>query len=252
MLLPIGDDNKDRHLTPFVNYILIAINILVFVFLQGMSGDNLFTFTYSTVPSEILTGNDISGTYGFQNPIDGTLVKVTYGKSDLPVYATLITSMFMHAGWAHLLGNMLYLWICGDNIENDMGHFKYLCFYLLCGVLAGLSHVFTTYYFGSNLYIPSLGASGAISGVLGGYLLMHPRRRMHVWILLGVVSLPAIIVVGLWFVFQIVNGMGALGGQEGGGVAYAAHIGGFIAGFILVKMFANKRKVLAEERKSVW
>jgi membrane associated rhomboid family serine protease len=252
MFLPIGDDNRDRHITPIINYGLIAVNILVFVFLQGMSANNIFTFTYSTVPAEILTGTDISGTFGFENPIDGTIEKVTYGKSDWPVYGTLLTSMFMHGGWAHLLGNMLYLWICGDNIENDMGHLKYLAFYLLCGIIAGLSHVFSTHYLGHNPYVPSLGASGAISGVLGGYLMMHPKRRMHVWVFLGVISVPAVIVVGLWFVFQIINGMGALGGQEGGGIAYAAHIGGFIAGFILVRLFANRKRPLIEERKSAW
>ena len=252
MLLPIGDDNRDRHITPFVNYILIAVNFLVFIFLQDYARDEQFIYTYSTLPIEILTGDDFSGPKGFRNPLTGEIEYITLGQSDLPVYATLLTSMFMHGGWAHLLGNMLYLWICGDNLENDMGHLKYLFFYLLCGVLAGLSHVFSTYYFDQNLYIPSLGASGAISGVLGGYLMMHPSRRMHVWILLGIVSLPAIIVVGLWFVFQIVNGMGVLGGQEGGGIAYAAHIGGFIAGFLLVRLFANKRKALVQERKSAW
>ena len=252
MFIPIGDDNRDRHLTPFVNYILLAANILVFVFLQDMASNELFVYTYSTVPAEILTGQDLSGTHGFRNPLTGEIEYITFGKNDWPVYTTLFTSMFMHGGWAHLLGNMLYLWICGDNIENDLGHFRYLVFYLLCGLLAGLSHVFSTYFFGQNIYIPSLGASGAISGVLGGYLMMHPTRKMHVWILLGVVSVPALIVVGLWFVFQIINGMGALGGQEGGGVAYAAHIGGFIAGFILVRLFANKNRRLIQERKAAW
>jgi membrane associated rhomboid family serine protease len=252
MLFPIGDDNRDRHLTPIVNYLLIVTNILVFIFLQDYARDANFVYTFSVVPAEIISGQDISGLKGFPNPITKEMEYIRLGKSELPVYFTLITSMFMHGGWAHLLGNMLYLWICGDNLENDMGHFKYLIFYLLCGVLAGLSHVFSTYYFGMNLFIPSLGASGAISGVLGGYLMMHPRRKMHVWILLGIVSLPAVIVVGLWFVFQIINGMGAFGGQEGGGVAYAAHIGGFVAGFILVRLFANKQKPLVQERKSFW
>lgn len=253
MLLPIGDDNKDRHITPFINYLLIAINILVFIFLQDYAKDERFIYTYSTVPIEILSGRDIAGIFGFKNPLTNEVHYITLGKTDLPIYSTLLTSMFMHGGWAHLLGNMLYLWICGDNLENDMGHLKYLIFYLLCGILAGLSHVFSTYYFGQNLYTPSLGASGAISGVLGGYLLMHPTRRMHVWFLFGIISLPALIVVGLWFVFQIINGMGTFGGQEGGGVAYAAHIGGFIAGFILVKIFAeNRKKISDEERKPFW
>lgn len=252
MLLPIGDDNRDRRLTPIVNYLLIIANVLVFIFLQDYARDAKFIYTYSTVPIEILTGHDVAGTHAFSNPITGEMQYITLGHTDMPVYLTLITSMFMHGSWAHLLGNMLYLWICGDNIENDMGHFKYFVFYLLCGVIAGLSHVFSTYYFGQNLYIPSLGASGAISGVLGGYILMHPRRRMHVWFLFGIISLPAIVVVGLWFVFQLVSSMGTLGGQEGEGVAYAAHIGGFIAGLVLVKLFANRKPVLKEERKSFW
>lgn len=253
MFIPIGDDNKDRHITPFVNYLFIIANILVFILLQDYARDEKFVYTYSTVPVEILTGRDIAGVYGFENPITGEIAYITLGKSDMPVYFTLLTSMFMHGGWAHLLGNMLYLWICGDNIENDLGHLRYFLFYLLCGVIAALAHVFSTHYFGQNLYIPSLGASGAISGVLGGYLLMHPRRSMHVWVFFGIISLPAIIVVGLWFVFQIINGMGTLGGQEGGGVAYAAHIGGFIAGLVLVKLFAQKRRpVLVQERKPFW
>jgi membrane associated rhomboid family serine protease len=236
MLIPIGDDNRDRHITPYVTYLLVIINILVFVFLQGMGNNELFSYTYSTVPAEILTGLDVVGTKAFSNPIDGEPVYIRYGQSPLPVYFTLLSSMFMHGGFAHLFGNMMYLWIFGDNLENDMGHFKYLMFYLLCGVLASLAHVYSTAYFGQNPFIPSLGASGAISGVLGGYLLQHPTRRVHVWVFITILSVPALIAVGLWFVFQLISGMGALGrGTETGGVAYAAHIGGFIAGFILVK-----------------
>lgn len=249
MFVPVGDDNRDRKITPFINYLLIIANILVFVFLQT---DEKITYTYSTVPIEILTGQDIAGAFGFPNPITRATEYITLGHSSLPVYFTLVTSMFLHGGWAHLLGNMLYLWICGDNIENDMGHFRYLAFYLLCGIIAGLSHVFSSYYFGQNLYIPSLGASGAISGVLGAYLLMHPRRRMHVWILFGIISLPALVVVGLWFVFQVINSMGTLGGNEEASIAYAAHIGGFVAGLIFAKLFAKRKPALVEERKSFW
>lgn len=240
MLLPIGDDNRDRHLTPFINYILIAINILVFVFLQEYGNNIQFTFAYSTIPEEILTGRDLVTDAAFRNPYTGDVETIpNLGKTDIPVHLTLISSMFMHGGWAHLLGNMLYLWIFGDNLENAMGHKRYFVFYLLCGILASLCHVFTTQYLGSNTLIPSLGASGAISGVLGGYLILYPTRRVHVWILLGIISVPAVLALGIWIVFQVINGMGALGGQEEGGVAYAAHIGGFIAGFLLVKLFAK-------------
>lgn len=254
MFIPIGDDNRDRHTTPYVTYLLVIINILVFVFLQGMGNNELFSYTYSTVPAEILTGLDVVGTRTFRNPIDGELVPIVYGQSPLPVYFTLLSSMFMHGGFAHLFGNMMYLWIFGDNLENDMGHFKYLMFYLLCGVLASLAHVYSTAYFGQDPFIPSLGASGAISGVLGGYLLQHPTRRVHIWVFITILSVPALIAVGLWFVFQLISGMGALGrGTETGGVAYAAHIGGFIAGFILVKFFVNRNKPeLYEERKMRW
>ena len=124
-------------------------------------------------------------------------------------------------------------------------------FYLLCGILASLAHVFTSVYFNDNLLVPSLGASGAISGILGGYMLLFPRRSVHVWIFLGVVPLPAILVVGLWFVFQVINGMGMLGGEEAGGIAYAAHIGGFLAGLVLVKLFVRKG-TLPEKRKAAW
>jgi membrane associated rhomboid family serine protease len=157
----------------------------------------------------------------------------------------------MHGGIAHIAGNMLYLWIFGDNLENAMGHGKYLMFYLLCGVLAGLSHVISSAYLNQSTLVPSLGASGAIAGVLGGYILLYPRRSVHVWFLFGIISLPAFLVVGLWFVFQLINGMGMLGGEEAaGGIAYAAHIGGFIVGLLLVKLFVSWPQVLPEERKS--
>lgn len=252
MLLPLSDDNRDRRITPIVNYLLIAINILVFIFLQNYAQDESFIYTYSTVPAEILRGVDISGQIPFTNPITKDIEYITLGASAMPVYFTLVTSMFMHGGIAHIAGNMLFLWIFGDNLEDRMGHLKYLIFYLLCGVLASLTHVFSTAYFGQSLFVPSLGASGAISGVLGGYMILHPSRRVHVWFLFGIITLPAFLVVGLWFVFQIVNGMGALGGEEGGGVAYAAHIGGFIFGLILVKMFAKRSAELPEERKAFW
>lgn len=253
MLLPIGDDNHDRHITPYINYVLILANILVFIFLQDAGTNIRFMYSFSTFPAEILTGQDYITDASFPNPITGEEEYIRQiGRTPIPVYGTLITSMFMHGSWAHLLGNMMYLWIFGDNLENVMGHKRYLLFYLLCGVIASLCHVFSTFFFGSNPLIPSLGASGAISGVLGGYLMLFPRRRVHVWILFFVVSVPAILALGLWIVFQIVNGMGALGGEEEGGVAYAAHIGGFIAGFILVRMFVRRQRVLPAEQKPTW
>ena len=255
MLLPIGDDNKDRHITPIVNYLLIVLNIFVFVYWQNLGRNIDFTFAYSTVPAEILSGNDVvTGAKIIHDPVTGEPITMPgLQPTPISVYLTLLTSMFMHGGIAHIAGNMLFLWIFGDNLENAMGHGKYLFFYLLCGVLAGLSHVLSASFLNQSTLVPSLGASGAISGVLGGYMISFPRRRVHVWILFTIMSLPAFLVVGLWFVFQLINGMGMLGGEEtAGGIAYAAHIGGFIAGLFLVKLFVQKQVALPQKRKSFW
>ena len=188
-MIPIGDDNRDRTITPYVNYVLIAINILVFVLFQGMGNNLEFTYAFSTVPQEIVTGEDlVTQSEQVRDPSTGQ-VYVLPGLQPTPisVYITLLTSMFMHGGWAHILGNMLYLWIFGDNLEDRLGHGRYLLFYLLVGLLASLAHVFTSVLIGDNLQIPSLGASGAIAGVLGGYLLLFPGRRVTV-ILIRVVT----------------------------------------------------------------
>lgn len=250
MFIPIGDDNSDRHTTPYVTYIFLAINVLVFILLQDMGRDIAFTFAYATVPAEILSGQDIiTNPQMLEDPITGQMVEMP-GLQPTPgsVYFTLITSMFMHGGFAHLFGNMMYLWVFGDNLENVMGHKRYLLFYLLCGVIASMAHVFASSYVNQNTLVPSLGASGAISGILGGYLLLFPTRTVRMWVLLGTIGVPAFITLGLWIVFQIVNGMGALGGQEGGGIAYAAHIGGFFAGMILVKFFVQKQQVVRQRK----
>ena len=242
-MFPIGDDNSDRILTPYVNYLIIALNVIVFVFFQGMSGDNSFTFSYATVPAEILTGHDIvTDANTVINPSTGEpMIIPGLGVTQLPVYLTLITSMFMHGGLAHIAGNMLYLWIFGDNIENVLGHKRYLIFYLLCGIIASLSHVFATKFLGQNLLIPSLGASGAISGVLGAYILLFPRRRVTMFLFRFITHVSAFWAIGIWIVFQLINGLGMLGGTEAGGVAYAAHIGGFLAGLVLIKLFLPRR-----------
>jgi membrane associated rhomboid family serine protease len=241
MIFPIGDDNSDRTITPFVNYLLIAINVLVFVFLQGATGENQFTASFSTVPEEIRTGRDVKGPVPIK--VGTQEATINLGETPSPVYITLLTSMFMHGGWMHLLGNMLFLFIFGDNIENAMGRIRYLIFYLLTGLIASLAHVFSTFMFGDSPFIPSLGASGAISGVLGGYLVLFPRRQVRVIILRILTSVPAIIAIGLWFVLQLIEAYGVLsaGPQSGGGVAFMAHVGGFIAGLILVKLFTIGR-----------
>jgi membrane associated rhomboid family serine protease len=147
--------------------------------------------------------------------------------------------MFMHGGFGHILGNMLYLWIFGDNIEDRLGHGRYAVFYLLTGVLASLAHVFTTSMLDGNTMVPSLGASGAISAVLAAYVLLFPRKKVYVILIRIVTAVPAIVAIGIWIAFQLIRGLGSLGG--GTGVAYAAHIGGFIAGLALVKLFDPAR-----------
>jgi membrane associated rhomboid family serine protease len=247
MILPIGDDNSARATMPYVNYIIIAINILVFVLFQGLGSNERFTYAFSTVPEEIVTGRDVvTRDRVVEVPPTGQKLKIPgLQPTPLSVYLTLLTSMFMHGGVAHIFGNMLFLWIFGDNVEDRIGHLRYLIFYLLCGVIASLAHVFTTVAFSRNassLLVPSLGASGAISGVLGAYVLLFPRNRVHVIMFRVITTVPAYVALGLWFLFQFISGLGILGaGSEVGGVAYAAHIGGFIAGLLLVKIFAIGR-----------
>jgi membrane associated rhomboid family serine protease len=251
MFLPVGDDNRDRRTTPYINYLFIAINILVFIVLQNMGNDWHFTYAYANVPAEILTGHDVvSQSKVLQDMVSGERIQVP-GLQPTPinVYLTLITSLFMHGGWAHLAGNMLFLLIFGDNVEDLMGHSRYFFFYLLCGVLASLSHVLFTAYTAQSVYMPSLGASGAISGVMGGYFLLFPTRRVSLWIFFFIIGVPAFVAVGLWFVFQVVSGWGMLGGDDSAGVAYAAHIGGFIAGLLLVKAFAKRRRLRVVEKE---
>jgi len=241
MVLPIGDDNRDRRTTPVVNYLLIALNIFAFIYWQKWGNDVHLTFAYATVPGEILTGHDVvTGTKILIDPVTHQRFELPgLGITPIPVFLTLFTSMFMHGGLSHLGGNMLFLFVFGDNVEDAMGHVKYLIFYLLCGVLAGLSHVFSTLFLGQNLLIPSLGASGAISAVLAAYMRLFPGKRVHLWIFLFIVPVPAFIAVGVWFAFQLINGLGMMGGEEAGGVAYAAHIGGFVFGLLLTSMFAK-------------
>lgn len=225
-MIPIGDDNSGRTVTPYINYLLIAINIIVFVFAQGLGTNEAFLMSFAVVPQEILNNRDIVG--GGLEP------------TPIPVYGTILTGMFMHGGIAHIAGNMMYLWIFGDNLENVMGHLRYLIFYLLCGVLATLAHVYMSAFTGTGLFVPSIGASGAISGVLGGYMILFPRNSIRMLIIPFVIRVNAFIALGLWIALQIIDGWGALG-REGGGVAYAAHVGGFIAGVLLVRFFARRQ-----------
>ena len=231
-MIPIGDNNTDRVRFPFVNVALIIANIFVFVYYQGMGADQNFTLSFATIPAEILTGNDV-------------VYEGNIGETPMPVHFTILSAMFMHGSLMHLAGNMLYLWVFGDNLENVMGHLKYFCFYILTGIIATLCHVFSSQLLGGDIYIPSLGASGAISGILGGYLILFPKNEVRVLLFLVILRVPAFLTLGLWIGMQLWEGWGSLG-QRGAGVAYAAHIGGFIAGLLLVKAFASKRKVVAQ------
>jgi rhomboid family protein len=227
MLFPVGDDNTRRGTTPYVNYLLIAINIFVYFFLQT---SDAFTYGYSVVPWEITHGEDLSRIIRVGN----SGLRLYPGPS--PIYLTLLASMFMHGGIGHLLGNMLYLWIFGDNVEDRMGHMKYFIFYIICGLLASAAHIF----FAPDSLIPSLGASGAIAGVLGAYLVLFPHQGVRVFFFGGIVVMPALIVIGIWGLMQFFSGFGSLGRiGTSGGVAYMAHIGGFVAGLLLVFLFRN-------------
>jgi membrane associated rhomboid family serine protease len=250
MFIPIADDNSDHTIQPYTNYIFIALNVLVWVVFQGMSGESAFTYAYSTVPAEIIIGQDIvTQPQVYTDPNTGIDFFIPgLGVTPVPVYFTLLTSMFMHGSWMHLLGNMLYLWIFGDNIENRLGRTRYIIFYLVCGIIASLSHVFSTVMSTQSSIVPSLGASGAISGVLGAYLMLFPKRKVKMFVIRAVIDVPSWVALGFWIVLQVVMGLGLLGGDSGGGgVAYAAHIGGFIAGLILIKFFDPLKRNLLEK-----
>jgi membrane associated rhomboid family serine protease len=206
-MLPIGDDDTSRRTVPLVTYALIALNVLLF-FVE-LSGGNAFIGKWAFVPNRFLA-----------NPFGDFL--------------TLFTSMFMHAGWAHLGGNMLYLWIFGDNVEDRFGSIKFTIFYLLCGLAA----TFAQLAFSLGSTVPNLGASGAIAGVLGAYILLFPQGKVRVLQGQRVIQVPALIVIGLWIVLQFFSGIGSIANTaDTGGVAYMAHIGGFLAGFVLTFVF---------------
>lgn len=232
-MFPIGDDNSDRTRTPFVNYAIIGLNILVFVLLQQLGSNEAFDYAFALVPREITNGIDLVGPQVIQ--VGAETARINHFATPLPVYFNFLSSMFMHGGFAHIFGNMLFLLIFGDNLENLIGHVRYLVFYLLCGFAAAAAQIIM----GPDSIIPMLGASGAISGVLGGYILLFPSRQVRAIIFNMVTTVPAFVAIGIWIVYQLV--LGYLTPSGGGGVAYAAHIGGFIAGVVLIKLFAVGR-----------
>ncbi|MBK6429300.1 rhomboid family intramembrane serine protease [Candidatus Amarolinea dominans] len=212
-MFPIGDDNSARRTFPVVTYVLIALNVLFF-FVE-LSGGDPFIEKWAFVPARFLA-----------DPGAGLL--------------TFFTAMFMHAGWVHLAGNMLYLWIFGDNVEDRFGHLKFIIFYLLCGLAATFAQL--AFSAGSN--VPNLGASGAIAGVLGAYLILFPQGKVRVLMGNRVMPMPALIVIGLWIVLQFFSGIGSISNTaDTGGVAYMAHIGGFVARRALTLLFRSKNAI---------
>ena len=220
-MFPIGDDDEKGGPLAFVTWGLIALNVLAF-FLEVSRPEaalQSFVQSWGVVPREYAAGQDLSPMI------------------PAPFWTTLFTSMFLHGGWMHLGGNMLYLWIFGDNVERSMGAVRFLLFYLVCGLAASAAHIM----FNLGSALPAVGASGAISGVLGGYLLLFPKNQVRVLTYGRIAHIPAIVVIGFWIVLQFVNGIGSVARtDETAGVAYMAHIGGFVAGIVLVKLFARR------------
>lgn len=234
-MFPIGDENEPGHGPAIVTLAFIAVNVLVFLVLQGAgstAGEG-FTYGYSAVPLEITTGRDLTTPQPIE--IGGQTYGVPQEPGPDPIWLTLITSMFMHGGWLHLAGNMLFLWVFGDNVEHRVGALRYVIFYLVAGVIGSLAQIAVN----PDSPIPTLGASGAISGVLGAYLVMFPGNRVTVFLFRIVTQVPAIVAIGLWAALQLFNGIGAFAVTEetAGGVAYMAHIGGFVAGLAAGLLF---------------
>lgn len=234
-MIPYRDENPTT-LTPYVTIGIIAVNLLAWVVVQGLGTQAALVDSVcrlGLIPGELL-----------RTAPAGSGVELAPGVSCLvdpdPSYGTVLTSMFLHGGWLHLIGNMVFLWVFGNNIEDAMGHGRFLVFYLLCGIAAAGVQLAVS----PASLVPMVGASGAISGVLGGYLLLYPRVRVHTLIFLGIfvttVDLPAYVMLGYWIVLQLLGALPALGDLEGrGGVAFWAHIGGFVAGLVLIRLFAK-------------
>jgi membrane associated rhomboid family serine protease len=224
MLFPINDDDREINKPVFVTYVLLIINIVVFI-MQTMNPE--LTYGYSMVPREITTGEDLVGTAIVPGP-NGQEIQIPQAPGPPIIWLTLITSMFMHGGIGHLVGNMLYLWIFGDNVEHRFGHLAFLVFYLTAGIAGSLAQIIMD----PDGLIPNLGASGAIAGVLGAYIVLFPRNRVNAIVFYTIVSVPATVVLGLWIAMQLVMGFGSMMAVDAnvGGVAYMAHIGGFVAG----------------------
>ena len=242
MLFPISDDDREVTSPAFVTYVIFALN--VGMFLIQMSNPS-FTYGWSVIPKEITTGIDYVEPLQVELP-DHQVVDVPQAPGPPIIYLTLFTAMFMHGGFGHIAGNMLYLWIFGNNVEHRFGHWWFLLFYLS----AGLASNFAQIAVGPNSVIPNLGASGAIAGVMGAYIVLFPHNRVNAVFFYNVITVPAVVVLGMWIAMQFVSGFGSIAATSSstGGVAYMAHIGGFITG-VLVGLFA--RTMISKEQDSV-
>jgi membrane associated rhomboid family serine protease len=242
MLFPISDDDREILKPMYVTYFLLAINIAVF-FYQIANPE--FTYGWSVIPREITTGEDLVEATMVENR-DGEAVKIPQAPGPSLIWLTLLTSMFMHGSVAHILGNMLYLWIFGDNVENRFGHLPFLVFYLAAGFVATAAQLVLD----PDSVIPNLGASGAIAGIMGAYLMLYPWNRVNAVFFYTVISVPALLVLGMWILTQLVSGYGSITATEAstGGVAYLAHIGGFVTGVVAALIW---RKQIIEEPDSV-
>jgi membrane associated rhomboid family serine protease len=228
-MFPIGDENEPGRGLPFVTLALIGLNVAVFLLLQEAAAPtNAFTLGWSAVPFEVVHGVDL--VRPTEVTIGGQDFLIPQAPGPDPIQLTILSSMFMHAGWLHLGGNMLFLWIFGDNVEHRAGRFLYLLIYLAVGVVGSLAQILSD----GDSKIPTLGASGAISGILGAYIVLFPRNRVTVILFRFPAQVPALVAIGIWIVFQLISGFGAsvVTDESGGGVAYLAHIGGFAAGLV--------------------
>jgi membrane associated rhomboid family serine protease len=240
-MIPYRDENPTRTF-PIVVVGLIAANIVVFLYqvlLPGASGD-IFTFTHGAIPAVLV------GQVGFAEVVPRQLRLEAFASHTpiaplQPIWLTLVTAMFVHGGWLHLGSNMLYLWIFGNNVEDVLGHFRFVVFYLVCGMLAAGAQILMSLHSA----VPMIGASGAIAGVLGAYYVRFPRARVYCVVFLffiTVVALPASLVLLFWFLLQVFQSLSVSAGGAAGGVAVFAHIGGFVAGLVLVKWMAPRRR----------
>jgi membrane associated rhomboid family serine protease len=247
-MLPIGDDSVPGRGFAWLTATLIGLNVAVFVLLQGATGDNAFTYGFSAIPLEVLNGIDLVDPQ--QVLIGGQSFFVPQAPGPEPIQLTLLTSMFMHGGWLHLGGNMLFLWVFGDNVEHRAGPILFLAAYLGAGIVGSLAQVWVA----PASPIPTLGASGAISGVLGAYIVLFPHNRVTAVIFNFVTRVPALVVIGMWIVLQLINGIGAaaISSETAGGVAYLAHIGGFAAGLAAGFVFRAALPSPEAERSRPW